>query len=79
MSAVNATFTSVWDGGTMIESPSRANLVTRTIELELVDNDEVETLDREFVTIDGKEYSVMNESVRANYSENEQNSMFFYR
>jgi len=76
---VECTYTSVWDGGVTIESPARANLETRTIEIESSDDvDGVETLEREFVTIDGKEYPATNESNRNDYSEGEQQVRFFY-
>lgn len=57
-----ATFTSVWDGYE-ITTPCKVNTVTREIfDIEKIDvptdddGDELEILDREYVTVDGVEY-----------------------
>lgn len=58
-----ATFTSVWNGGYEITTSCKVNTVTREIfDIKIVDTltddegDELEILDREYVTVDGVEY-----------------------
>lgn len=54
----DATFTSVWDGGVAVTTNCKVNLETREVfDIEPVDIDGVDTLDEEYVTIDGKNYS----------------------
>ena len=62
-----ATFTSVWNGGYEITTHCKVNTVTQEIfDIEVADNlvdedgDELEILDREYVTIDGIEYCAEN-------------------
>lgn len=61
-----ATFTSVWDGYE-ITTPCKVNTVTREIfDIEKIDapvdddGDELENLDREYITVDGVEYCARN-------------------
>lgn len=58
-----AEFTSVWNGGYEITTPCKVNTVTREIisiektDIYVDDNgDDLEILDEEYVTVDGKEY-----------------------
>lgn len=79
-----ATFTSVWNGGYEITTSCKVNTVTREIfDIEiagdLVDDegDELEILDREYVTVDGIEYCA-----GSVYSETEgwnQNKDYWYK
>ena len=51
---INATFVSVWDGGTAIETECKINTITR----EVFDIISV-VLERQYVIIDGQEYDVV--------------------
>lgn len=62
-----ATFTSVWNGGYEITTSCKVNTVTKEIfDIQVVDTltdddgDELEILDREYVTVDGTEYCAGN-------------------
>jgi hypothetical protein len=54
----NATFTSLWDGGTEITAPCRVDKIAHTIEdIEAAEcSDSVDVLEREYVTVDGQEF-----------------------
>ena len=57
----SATFTSVWDGGYGVTTDCKVNTETKEvfdIYLVNVDDFDLEILEREYVTIDGKEYPV---------------------
>lgn len=57
----DATFTSVWDGGHEVTTSCKVNMETKEvfdIGMVSVEGSDVDILDREYVTIDGKEYSV---------------------
>lgn len=55
-----ATYTSVWDGGYEITTSCKINMETKEVfDIEIVDQD-VDVLEGEYVTIDGKKYSVSN-------------------
>lgn len=56
----NATFTSVWDGGYKVTTDCKVDMETREvfdIEMSEVD-DNLETLDFEYITIDGEDFDV---------------------
>ena len=56
----NATFTSVWDGGYKVTTDCKVDMETREvfdIEMSEVD-DSLETLDFEYITIDGEDFDV---------------------
>lgn len=56
---VEGVYTSVWDGGIEVSTPCKVNLVTKEVfDIETADVEGLETLDREYVTVDGKEHSV---------------------
>lgn len=56
-----ATFTSVWDGGYEVTTNCKINMETKEVfDIETVDVD-VNILEYEYVTIDGKEYPVSND------------------
>lgn len=62
-----ATFTSVWDGGYEITSDCKINPETHEIvEIEekegIVDGEEVEILDREYVTVNGEDFPAYDKS-----------------
>lgn len=59
----NAIFTSVWDGGYEITTDCKVDIETREVfDIEVNDNtDDIESLnslDREYITIDGEEFDV---------------------
>lgn len=60
----NATFTSVWDGCYEITTSCKVNTETHEVfDIEMVDVDEeLEILDKEYITLDGVEYEVMNKN-----------------
>lgn len=55
----NATYTSVWDGGYEVTTNCKINTKTHEVfDIETVEDQEVDTLDREYVTIDEVCYPV---------------------
>lgn len=75
---VDATYTSVWDGGFAIETACKVNMDTREVfDIEPSNNPDVdetvETLEREFITLsDGQEFDVC-------ILENRESDTDFYR
>ena len=59
-----ATYTSVWDGGVKITTNCKVNMKTKEVfDIEISDDDNIETfntLDSEYITIDGINYNVVN-------------------
>ena len=54
---INATFTSVWDGGYEISTDCRINLKTREIvEIKTVEDPDVEILNYEYITINSEDF-----------------------
>ena len=61
---VNATFVSVWDGGTIISSSCKVDLDTKKIfDIQVVDCNQVCCHDEEYIVIDGERYSAGEEGV----------------
>lgn len=60
----NATFTSVWDGGIEITTNCKVDMETKEVfDIETVEGDErLEHLYKEYITIDGIDYAVLNAS-----------------
>lgn len=59
LNGVKAAFISVWDGGTEIISPCMVNVCTNEVfDVQKVDAANVNTLDAEFVEIDGERFAV---------------------
>lgn len=58
----NGTFTSVWDGGYEVTTNCKINMETKEVfDIEKIEvNEELEHLDSEYVTIDGKNYPIFN-------------------
>lgn len=66
----NGTFTSVWDGGYEVTTNCKVDTETKEvfdIEISVGTEDLVNELDYEYVTIDGKEYSVSNDNENTEY------------
>lgn len=63
----NATFTSVWDGGYEVTTNCRVNMETREVfDIEVNNDDNIEglnSLDYEYITIDGEEFDVFNKDL----------------
>lgn len=61
-----ASYTSVWDGGHAVTSPCMVNTETHEVfAIEIVEKcDELDSLDSEYVTIDGVDYKVAHISER---------------
>ena len=59
----NASFASVWDGGTIVITPCHVNLetgeVTDIVSFGGPEVEELEVLEREFITLNGEEYPVI--------------------
>lgn len=59
---INATFVSVWDGGTVmaaIETECKINTSTREVFDIITVEADVDTFERQYVVIDGQEYDVV--------------------
>lgn len=56
---INATFVSVWDGGTAIETECKINTSTREVFDIITVEADVDTFERQYVVIDGQEYDVV--------------------
>ena len=61
----NATFTSVWDDGYEVTTNCKVDMETREVfDIEVNDNTEdiesLNGLDREYITVDGEEFDVLN-------------------
>ena len=56
---INATFVSVWDGGTAIETECKINTITREVFDIISVEADVDVLERQYVIIDGQEYDVV--------------------
>ena len=56
---INATFVSVWDGGTAIETECKINTNTREVFDIITVEADVDTFERQYVVIDGQEYDVV--------------------
>lgn len=65
-----ADFTSVWDGGVAVTTNCKVNMATKEVfDIEVSEGaaDMVDTLDKEYITIDGEEFSVSNEETDDGY------------
>jgi len=72
-------YVSVWDGGVKIESPCTVDPRTRKIVIEHASGVEgLETMEREYVVLNGTEYEACNEEEWATYTPEEQSRMFFW-
>ena len=68
----SATYTSIWDGGHAITTDCKVNMDTKEVfDIEPIDVD-VDILENEYVTIDGKQYPV------ARKDEIENNNGYWY-
>lgn len=59
---INATFVSVWDGGTVIaaiETECKINTITREVFDIIPVEADVDVLERQYVIIDGQEYDIV--------------------
>ena len=63
----DATFTSVWDGGYKVTTDCKVNMETREVfDIEVNNDDNIEglnSLDYEYITIDGEEFDVLNKDL----------------
>lgn len=58
----DATFTSVWDDTILVTTECKVNLESKEVfDIQNVDIEGVDSLDREYITIDGEEYPVSRE------------------
>lgn len=72
-------YVSVWDGGHEVTSACTVDPRTRKVEVEHTsDVAGLETMEREFVVLNGKEYPAANEEERSEYTAEEQSQMFFW-
>lgn len=64
----NATFTSVLDGGYEITTNCKVNTKTKEVfDIETAEIDSLYIIEEEYVTVDGVEYSVSNDSEDSEY------------
>jgi hypothetical protein len=76
---VKGEYVSQWDGGVEVRAACVVAPRTRRTEIEsTADVEGLETLEREYVVLNGKEYPAANEEERFQYSADEQAGMFFY-
>lgn len=76
---VKGEYVGVWDGGVEVRSICTVDPRTRKIEIEHTsDVEDLETMEREYVVLNGNEYPAANEEERIQYSADEQAGMFFY-
>lgn len=63
----NAKFTSVWDGGYEVTTDCKVNMETREVfDIEINNDDNIEelnSLNYEYITIDGEEFDVLNKDL----------------
>ena len=71
-------YVSRWDGGVEVKSPCTVDPRTRKISIKATHAVNVETLDREYVVLNGKEYAAANEEERDQFTPEEQSQMFFW-
>lgn len=74
-------YVSIWDGGTAIRSRCTVNLKTREVVIHDSYDIDVDVLDQEYVELINDEtyYPAANESSRDEYSQEDQEGMFFYK
>lgn len=68
---INATFVSVWDGGTAIETECKINTITREVFDIIPVEADVDVLERQYVIIDGQEYDIVRVDGAEDVGENE--------
>lgn len=73
----NALFVSVWDGGSVIETPCRVNMETREVFDIMRARYDGDILEREYVEIDGEEFPVFH-AVSDVTDEEEDDTDFWY-
>ena len=72
-------YVSRWDGGVEVKSPCTVDPCTRKVEIEhAADVEGLETMEREYVVLNGKEYKAVNEEYRYEFTPEEQSRMFFW-
>ena len=72
-------YVSQWDGGIEVKSICTVDPRTRKIAIEhAADVEGLETMEREYVVLDGKEYEAANEDYRYEYTPEQQSQMFFW-
>jgi hypothetical protein len=70
---------SQWDGGVEVKSPCMVDPRTRKITIEHASDVEgLQTLEREYVQLNGVEYEAANEAERDRFTPEEQSEMFFW-
>ena len=65
-----AEFTSVWDGGILVTTGCKVNMVTKEvfdIEVSAVSADGLDVLDEQYITIDGEKLPVFDEETDDGY------------
>jgi len=76
---VNGEYVSVWDGGVEVKSPCTVDPRSRKIEIEYAaDVGGLETMEREYVVLNGTEYEAANEEYRYEFTPEQQARMFFW-
>ncbi len=77
---VDGEYVSVWDGGTEVVSQCTVDPRTREVHIHhSEDRPELQTLDREYVRLNGKEYAACHEDAWADCTAEEQSQMFWWK
>ena len=77
---VEGEYVSVWDGGTEVVSPCTADPRTREVRIhDGKDRPELQTLHREYVRLNGKEYAACHEDEWGDYTAEEQSRVFWWK
>ncbi len=72
-------YVSTWDGGVEVRSPCTVDPRTRKVEIEHASDVEgLETMEREYVVLNGTEYEAANEEARAEFTPEQRSRMFFW-
>jgi hypothetical protein len=77
--SVRGEYVSVWDGGVEVKSPCTVDPRTRKVVIEHASSVEgLETMEREYVVLNGTEYEAANEEERYEFTPEQQAQMFFW-
>ena len=73
-------YLSQWDGGVEVKAPCTVDPRTRKVVIDRAAGVEgLETMEREYVLLNGKEYEAANEEERHEFTPEEQSRMFFWK
>lgn len=77
---IDGEYVSQWDGGVEVKSPCTVDPRTRKVVIEHASGVEgLETMEREYVVLNGTEYEAANEEERYEFTPEQQSRMFFWK